>query len=453
MRQDGKIDYVEMPAARPRRGSSASTARPSAGASPTTAPTTPPSTRAWRAASGPTRPRTPSRWSSSTPPTWRPWRPRCAPPAARWSSRSSASPAGVGSTSPIRPATSWRSGARPEPGGLAGLRWRFHRAKPIWRASSPVLPVSQQMSSSSRPALTGILRGLVGRCPNCGKGRLLRGYLKPVERCDVCGHEIGAYRADDGPAYFTILIVGHMVIAPLLFFPWIWEASPLLTVPATLIPLAAVTLLVLPRAKGGFIGLLWSHGQRGDEHGPRSELGASGARLSGAVAACADHSSRTSGSVSRPRRSAASWAKSARVSSCDSAQTAAPRTSGEGSSSSAPAVRRQRRLARIADGVEHVADEAVAADPLDRALGGTGRGKPRRPAAARSASERRAAAPRGRASACLAAGLGELVPGTDRQAVVAAVDAVAQRRPELAAGSAPRARWSGRRCSARASSW
>jgi hypothetical protein len=46
-------------------------------------------------------------------------------------------------------------------------------------------------------------------------------------------------------------------------------------VPATLIPLTALTLLLLPRVKGGFIGLLWSHGQRGDEHGPRSELGAS----------------------------------------------------------------------------------------------------------------------------------------------------------------------------------
>ena len=131
------------------------------------------------------------------------------------------------------------------------------------------------MASSSRPPLTGILRGLAGRCPNCGKGKLFRAYLKPAERCAACEHELGAYRADDGPAYFTILIVGHLVIAPLLFLPWIWQASPFLTVPATLIPLAVATLLLLPRVKGGFIGLLWSHGQKGDEHGPRSEMRAS----------------------------------------------------------------------------------------------------------------------------------------------------------------------------------
>ncbi len=129
--------------------------------------------------------------------------------------------------------------------------------------------------SSSRSPLTGMLRGSAGRCPNCGKGGLFRAYLKPAERCAACAHELGAYRADDGPAYFTILIVGHLVIAPLLFLPWIWQASPWLTVPATLIPLAALTLLLLPRVKGAFIGVLWSHGQRGDEHGPRSELGAS----------------------------------------------------------------------------------------------------------------------------------------------------------------------------------
>lgn len=131
------------------------------------------------------------------------------------------------------------------------------------------------MSSTSRSAFTGILRGLAGRCPNCGKGKLFRGYLKPVERCAACEHPWATYRADDGPAYFTILIVGHLVIAPLLFIPWIWQASPFLTVPATLLPLAAFTLLLLPRVKGAFLGVLWSHGQKGDEHGPRSELSAS----------------------------------------------------------------------------------------------------------------------------------------------------------------------------------
>ena len=66
------------------------------------------------------------------------------------------------------------------------------------------------------------------------------------------------YPADDGPAYFTILIVGHLIVGPLLFFPIIWEAPTAIVLPATLIPLAAVTLLLLPVVKGWFIGLLYA---------------------------------------------------------------------------------------------------------------------------------------------------------------------------------------------------
>ena len=128
--------------------------------------------------------------------------------------------------------------------------------------------------SSSPSRLCAILRGLSHRCPQCNQGRLYRKYLKVNERCPACGHELGRYRADDGPAYFTILLVGHMVIAPLLLFPWIWQAPVAIVLPATLIPLLTFTLLLLPRIKGALIGLLYS--LRTDaEHAPGSELAAS----------------------------------------------------------------------------------------------------------------------------------------------------------------------------------
>ncbi|WP_297506501.1 DUF983 domain-containing protein [uncultured Caulobacter sp.] len=105
---------------------------------------------------------------------------------------------------------------------------------------------------------TGLKRGLLHRCPNCGDGRLYMRYLKVDPECEACGHALGAYPADDGPAYFTILLVGHLVVAPLLFFPWIWQASPAIVAPVTLIPLALLTLLALPRVKGAVIGALWA---------------------------------------------------------------------------------------------------------------------------------------------------------------------------------------------------
>lgn len=118
-------------------------------------------------------------------------------------------------------------------------------------AMSEIQPVSS-------PLLTGLKRGLAHRCPDCGQGHLYARYLKVDTFCEACGHALGDYPADDGPAYFTILLVGHLVIAPLLLFPFIWEASPWLVLPLTVLPLAILTLLVLPRVKGAVIGALWA---------------------------------------------------------------------------------------------------------------------------------------------------------------------------------------------------
>ncbi len=40
---------------------------------------------------------------------------------------------------------------------------------------------------------TALARGLIGRCPNCGKGKLLRGYLKVASRCEYCGETYGPF--------------------------------------------------------------------------------------------------------------------------------------------------------------------------------------------------------------------------------------------------------------------
>jgi len=113
---------------------------------------------------------------------------------------------------------------------------------------------------TQRPTPTfsqALARGFRGRCPRCDESRLFWKYLKVEARCQACGHDLAQYRADDGPAYFTILIVGHLMVAPLFFFPVIWEAPVRITLPAVLIPLAIGTLALLPRIKGAFIGALY----------------------------------------------------------------------------------------------------------------------------------------------------------------------------------------------------
>ena len=110
---------------------------------------------------------------------------------------------------------------------------------------------------------TGLLRGARQRCPNCGEGRLFRAYLKVDPACPHCGHPNGSYRADDAPPYFTILIVGHLVIAPMLAFPFIltWPLGWVLGV--TLPAIFGLTLALLPRVKGAVIGFHWATSPQG----------------------------------------------------------------------------------------------------------------------------------------------------------------------------------------------
>jgi uncharacterized protein (DUF983 family) len=131
------------------------------------------------------------------------------------------------------------------------------------------------MTSMSQPSrMTALARGLAHRCPNCGQGRLYRAYLKVEGACRACGHELGQYRADDGPAYFTILLVGHLVVGPMLFFSFVWKAPLVVVIPLVLGGLLLITLTLLPRVKGFLVGLLYSLGGAGDL-APGSELSAS----------------------------------------------------------------------------------------------------------------------------------------------------------------------------------
>jgi uncharacterized protein (DUF983 family) len=99
-------------------------------------------------------------------------------------------------------------------------------------------------------------RALRGRCPCCGEGKLFRSYLKQVDRCSVCSESFGAIRADDAAPWLTIIVVGH-VFLPLAFtvdlgFLPFWAEMASLTGVFVLL-----SLLLLPRAKGLFIAILW----------------------------------------------------------------------------------------------------------------------------------------------------------------------------------------------------
>jgi len=107
------------------------------------------------------------------------------------------------------------------------------------------------------PAHIAVLRGLRGRCPACGRGRLFRAYLKQVDACPACGAPIGEIEAEDGPPWLTVLILGPL-LAALTFIAARQEAWPLwITFPALSLFAVGAVLLLLPRIKGAIIGALW----------------------------------------------------------------------------------------------------------------------------------------------------------------------------------------------------
>lgn len=121
-------------------------------------------------------------------------------------------------------------------------------------------------AEAERPFWPALRHGWNLRCPHCGKGPLLRGYLTVRESCPVCGENLHHQRADDGPAYLTILIVGHLM-APLLMFTFVhWRPEPMTLIAVFSVFTVGLSLFLLPRLKGVMVALQWAKRMHGFGH-------------------------------------------------------------------------------------------------------------------------------------------------------------------------------------------
>lgn len=114
------------------------------------------------------------------------------------------------------------------------------------------------MEQEIRSVQDALLRGARCACPACGKGHMFKAFLKVADTCDSCGTELHHHQADDAPPYFTIFIVGHIVV-PLVWVvekawtPEIWVHLALWG-PLTL----GLTFALMPMVKGAIVGLQWA---------------------------------------------------------------------------------------------------------------------------------------------------------------------------------------------------
>ena len=112
--------------------------------------------------------------------------------------------------------------------------------------------------SLDHPLKPALLKGWRRCCPNCGKGAILYRYLKVHDSCESCGQNFYHHRADDGPAYLTILIVGH-ILAPLLHIVFVkFRPEPWIMACGFGTACVVLCLYLLPRIKGTIIAFQWA---------------------------------------------------------------------------------------------------------------------------------------------------------------------------------------------------
>jgi uncharacterized protein (DUF983 family) len=135
------------------------------------------------------------------------------------------------------------------------------------------MPIEQTTRGSQpRDVAQAMVRGAMGRCPACGARALFASYLLVAGQCRCCDEALHHHRADDAPPYFTIFIVGHVLVGGVLsleqaYAPEAWVHAAI-WLPLTLI----LCLSLLPVVKGALVGLQWAlrmHGFGAEEDRPR----------------------------------------------------------------------------------------------------------------------------------------------------------------------------------------
>ncbi len=100
-----------------------------------------------------------------------------------------------------------------------------------------------------------VVRGLRGRCPRCGRGKVFDGFLRVARRCPACGLDLGGDEVGDGAIVFVVFILGFAVVIAALaveiaYQPPLWLHA-VLWAPSIL----GGTVILLGPAKGLTVAL------------------------------------------------------------------------------------------------------------------------------------------------------------------------------------------------------
>ncbi|HEV2082999.1 MAG TPA: DUF983 domain-containing protein [Brevundimonas sp.] len=115
------------------------------------------------------------------------------------------------------------------------------------------------MSDKDYPRLSTLRTGLRCRCPRCGEGPVLRGFLKIRDACPVCGLDLGFADPADGPAFFGMSLVGTVGMAAFMAFDFTVQPPIWVHFVVTFPLLALACLGVLRPLKGWLVSEQYVH--------------------------------------------------------------------------------------------------------------------------------------------------------------------------------------------------
>jgi len=108
-----------------------------------------------------------------------------------------------------------------------------------------------------------MVRGFMLKCPSCGVEKILYKYLKVKDKCGHCGTDLRQASVDDGPAYFTLMIVVAIIFPMFAIIYSNFDPNPFFVAFALMSVATGLALWFLPRVKGVFIGLQWASRSNG----------------------------------------------------------------------------------------------------------------------------------------------------------------------------------------------
>ncbi len=136
----------------------------------------------------------------------------------------------------------------------------------ITKNSSAEIADATKKKSCNRPWWPAMARGFMRKCPSCGKGNLYHAFLKISDKCPSCGEELHHHRADDAPPYFTIFIVGHILLPAIIVVEKVWRPEIWIHLSIWFPLTILMTVWLLPRVKGAVLGLQWALCMHGFEY-------------------------------------------------------------------------------------------------------------------------------------------------------------------------------------------